>query len=472
VNFVKSLFAVPLIFMLVNQAVPAAESLPQTKPTPELIAQAQPRADGKHQWTGSAEQKLWGLMAVWSEAKVNFPYFDRIPDIDWDAKVQNYIPKVLSADSLESYYEVLMEFAALLKDGHTRVIPPWVFVKPGHDHPPVELQAVERNFFVARTGDTEEIRTQKIFPGLEVLEIGQAPVRTYLEENVLRLNSWGTPQADETIGLMGVLSGPMNSRVSVKVKDPDGTVRDVSLTRNSTDKDGSPFLPRPVRWLMLDPLIETKMVRPDICYIKVSNFGSDKVVEEFRKVFDSLDLTRTQGIILDVRYNLGGDSTHAYSLVSFLTDESIKASKWKSFSYVPAYRSWGRPTGWIEGGPSLIEPREGKRFSGPLVVLTGAGTFSAAEDFLVPLQYAKRAVLVGEKTGGSTGNPINVPLPGGGRFMVVSKRDTFPDGREFVGIGISPDVEVHPSQKDLLQGTDPVLQKGIDVIGNWAFYHK
>ena len=468
----KSLCLVLLIFGLVSLPVPAADSLLQTNPRPELIAQAQPPADGRYQWTGSVEQKLWGLMTVWAEAKINFPYFDRIPAIDWDTKVQDYVPKVLSADSLEGYYEVLMEFVALLKDGHTRIVPPWMFVKPGHDQPPVELQAVEGNFFVARAGDTEEIRKQKIFPGLKVLEIGRVPVRTCLEENVLKFNSWGTPQAGETIGLMGVLSGPLNSRVPIKVEDPDGTVRDVSLTRNSTDKNGNPFLPRSVQWSMFDPPIETKMVKPDICYIKVSNFGSDKVVEEFRKVFDNLDLTRTRGIILDVRYNLGGKGTHAYTLVSFLTDQPMEASKWKSISYVPAYRSWGRPTGWIEGGPSLIAPRDGKRFSGPLVVLTGAGTFSAAEDFLVPLQYGKRAVLVGEKTGGSTGNPINIRLPGGGSFMVVSKRDTFPDGREFVGLGISPDLEVHPTQKDLLKGTDPVLQKGIDVIENWVFYHK
>jgi len=49
--------------------------------------------------------------------------------------------------------------------------------------------------------------------------------------------------------------------------------------------------------------------------------------------------------------------------------------------------------------------------------------------------------------------------------MVVSKRDMFPDGREFVGIGISPDVSVHPTLQDLLKGTDPVLQKGIDASG-------
>jgi len=426
--------------------------------------------DGKYQWTGSVEQKLWGLMTIWSEAKFNFPYFDRIPDIDWDAKVQEYIPRVMKADSLDSYYDLLMEFAALLKDGHTQVMPPWMFAKPGYDHPPVELQVVEERFYVARTGDTEEIRKQKIIPGLEVLDIGEVSVRTYLEENVLRFNSRSTPQAEESIGLIGIFSGPKDSQVPLKVKDPDGTVRRVSLTRNSRDKGGDVFLPRWVRWFMFDPLIETKMINPDICYIRISNFGNEKVVEEFRKVFDRLDLSRIKGIILDIRYNPGGDSANADSITSFLTDQPLKAEKWKSLSYVPAYRSWGRPTGWLEGAQSVIEPRDGKRFSGPLVILTGPGTHSAAEDFLVPLQYAKRAILVGEKTAGSTGNPIRIPLPGGGMFTVVSLRAMFPDGREFVGIGISPDVEVHPTPKDLLTGTDPVLQKGIDVIRNWALF--
>ena len=57
-------------------------------------------------------------------------------------------------------------------------------------------------------------------------------------------------------------------------------------------------------------------------------------------------------------------------------------------------------------------------------------------------------------------------------FKVVSKRDMFPDGLEFVGIGILPDVEIHPTQQDLLDGTDSVLEKGIDIIRNWDLYQK
>ena len=223
---------------------------------------------------------------------------------------------------------------------------------------------------------------------------------------------------------------------------------------------------------MFDPLIEARTIQPGIFYVRISNFRSEKVVEEFEKAFDRLDLAGIQGIVVDIRYNSGGNSSRAYSIAGFLTDQPLKASKWKSISYVPAYRSWGRPMGWVEGGPAVVNPREGKRYLGPLVVLTGPGTFSAAEDFLVPLKYSGRAVLVGEKTAGSTGNPISVPLPGGGRFMVVSKRDAFPDGTEFVGVGISPDVPVHPTQEALFEGTDPVLDKAIDVVVNWVHYYR
>ena len=95
-------------------------------------------------WTGSVDQKVWGLMVVWSEARHAFPFFDRIPDVDWDAKVREYIPRVIAAPDEEAYYRVLMELAALLNDGHTAVNPPWGPFKPGTDWPPVEIPGGRR----------------------------------------------------------------------------------------------------------------------------------------------------------------------------------------------------------------------------------------------------------------------------------------------------------------------------------------
>jgi len=98
-------------------------------------------------------------------------------------------------------------------------------------------------------------------------------------------------------------------------------------------------------------------------------------------------------------------------------------------------------------------------------VLIGPETNSAAEDFVVPLHAAGRATIVGQKSRGSTGQPLQFSfLDGkiGGR--VCTKRDTYPDGREFVGVGIIPDVEVHPTPADIAADHDVVLEKGIEVL--------
>jgi len=76
----------------------------------------------------------------------------------------------------------------------------------------VDNQSVEA--LSSPVADTEEIRKQRIFPGLEMLDIGEhITVRTYLKEHVLRYVSRGSPQADETIGIIGILSGPRDSRL-------------------------------------------------------------------------------------------------------------------------------------------------------------------------------------------------------------------------------------------------------------------
>ena len=89
----------------------------------------------------------------------------------------------------------------------------------------------------------------------------------------------------------------------------------------------------------------------------------------------------------------------------------------------------------------------------------------AAEDFVVALHAAERATLVGEKTAGTTGQPLIIDLPGGSA-RICTKWDTYPDGRDFVGVGVIPDVEVRPTQAALAAGTDIVLEKGLEVLGN------
>jgi hypothetical protein len=417
-------------------------------------------------WTGSAEQKLFGLVTIWSEAKYAFPSFDRLPDLDWDQSLQEYIPRVIAARDVDSYYLVLMEFAALLKDGHTAVIPPWGMTNPESDIPPIEVQVVENKFLIVGTGETDEITGQRIYPGLEITEIKNIPVWTYFQDNVLRHYSRGSRQADESISMYYLLDGPRDSRISLRVKDVDGDFREITLTRNSTNDRGGQFLYRMLQW---DPILESRILADGILYIKIAHFMDPKLEKQFLEVIDTSDASAVKGIIVDMRYTLGGQSTIAEKMIGSLIDKPVSTAIWKYPHYVAANRSWGMEPVWSEKH-NLIQPRDGKRYLGPLVILTGGITSSTAEDFVLSLHYSKRAVLVGGKTAGISGNPLEIPLPGGGTFEVSTFKASYPDGREYVGIGIQPNVEVYPTQADIYKGTDPVLEKGIEVVRNRDIY--
>ena len=133
---------------------------------------------------------------------------------------------------------------------------------------------------------------------------------------------------------------------------------------------------------------------------------------------------------------------------------------------MPAYRAWGEEERWYNGKRSTINPRTKTPFLGLIVVLIGPGTVSAAEDFVVALHAGGRAILVGGKTAGTTGQPLFIKLPGGGKGRICAKRDSYPDGREFVGIGVVPDVEVRPSQKSIATGKDLVVEKALATVAD------
>ncbi|MBO9657311.1 MAG: peptidase S41, partial [Chitinophagaceae bacterium] len=55
--------------------------------------------------------------------------------------------------------------------------------------------------------------------------------------------------------------------------------------------------------------------------------------------------------------------------------------------------------------------------------------------------------------------------PGGGAARVCTKQDMYPDGREFVGYGIKPDIEVKRTLNDYLEKKDPVMERALKYLG-------
>ena len=101
---------------------------------------------------------------------------------------------------------------------------------------------------------------------------------------------------------------------------------------------------------------------------------------------------------------------------------------------------------------------------GRLAILVDGTVGSAAEDFAMPFTDNGRAVLVGEATAGSSGQPHYIDLGDGFRGWVGAKRESFPDGRTFEGLGIAPDLEIVRTAADAGEGRDRVLAAAIASI--------
>jgi C-terminal processing protease CtpA/Prc len=105
-----------------------------------------------------------------------------------------------------------------------------------------------------------------------------------------------------------------------------------------------------------------------------------------------------------------------------------------------------------------VDAQTGGGYDGPIILLTGPGSFSAAEDFAASFDMLKAGIIIGEPTAGSTGQPLQFSLPGGGSGRVCTIQTRYADGRDFVGVGVQPKIRVAPTLADFRAGKDTVLE--------------
>jgi carboxyl-terminal processing protease len=390
----------------------------------------------------TVEERLAGLSLFWSEARLAFVYFDHVPDLDWNKVYKEYLSKVVAANSTREYYHIMMQLAPLLQDGHTNIYPPKELLDA---RPPIGTELFGDVVLIKSVYSRSLAKTLHV--GDEILAIDGVSVKRYAEQNVAPFVSSSTPQ-DKLVRMYDyeLLSGDASKSVALKLRDATGAVRDQVVARAGY-RDVSYESPLPFR-----------MLPSQIAYINLDNFESEDVVKAFEAALPRIQKAR--GLVIDVRDNGGGSTIYGQMILSYLTRSSIgnPVSYYRSES--AAIRAQGGvsvnlvPTA-DDGGPYLVQ--HSKVFEGPVAVLTGAHTFSAAEDFVAAFAAIHRGITVGERTAGSTGQPLFFDLPGGGSARICVKRDLSPDGTEFVGKGIQPTFEVHRGVADVRSGKDPVL---------------
>jgi len=391
-------------------------------------------------------EKLAGLSKFWSEIKYNFGYPEKLVELDWDNVYLQTIPKVLATKSTAEYYQEMMRLCARLGDGHTNVFGPNQMNLSAK--PPLRTGLVEGHVMIL-DASSPSLEARDIRAGVEILEVDGVPAIEYARRDVEPYQSASTPQDRENRTFWyGFLRGPSAAPVRLKLRDAAGKEFEREVERRGyRDVRRTP----PLDWRMLP--------QGNVAYVALNDFGANDLVKLWSEAFPKI--STASAIILDVRLNGGGSSSIGFEVIRSLVDRPVPTSRQVMRRYNPTDRARGTLMEWTELPADELQVRAGSHYSGPVVVLIGPATFSAAEDFLVAWKNSGRGKMIGEPSGGSTGQPLFFQLPGGGSARVCTKRDTFPDGTEWVGKGIEPDILVRPTVADIRAGRDTVLERAL-----------
>ena len=425
--------------------------------------------------TLAPEEKIFGLSMIWQEANYNFAFFDLSPELDWDAEYKNAVTRALATETTYEYLREAQRFVALLGEAHTSLKLGEIYRSRFGGIPPIELEEIERRAVVINVAEslsaelplgseivsldgraTAEVLKTDVFPFLS------ASTEQYLWRRSIRGHRWRA---------VGLLTGEAGTRVTLTVETPGGEVKDVVVERVSPTAEID-WARRPRNEL---PLLEFRWLPGDIVYFALNSFNDPAIVELFEVHLE--ELSRARAVILDVRNNGGGNSRNGWNIGRHFSDVPLAASRWKTRTHLAAYKAWGARSQDPEkkahaemnawDGPtelSWIDRPEDGGIEVPLAILLGPSTYSAAEDFLSFMRAVPHGVYVGGRSAGSTGQPLNFPIPGGASVGITSKRDTMADGTEFVGYGVVPDVDVHQTVRSFREGWDPVMERAVAVL--------
>jgi hypothetical protein len=219
------------------------------------------------------------------------------------------------------------------------------------------------------------------------------------------------------------------------------------------------------------------------CYWRFDNFHVGEVAEKaIDNVFKDIRERQACNLIIDLRFNGGGNSRGAEYILNYLTSEryrifsrvDVKVSR--QFAKAQRLGILG-PLSWFSMGrvvgmnQSPRRPRDmGYRFDGCIYVIVGPGTFSTAADFSHIVKDYRLGTLVGEETGGIRlcfGDRPDFSMPHSNmQFGVSMKRFHAPiPAPDDATRGSVPDVPIREEDLARFAGcADPELAFVLDLI--------
>ena len=358
-----------------------------------------------------------------------FAHWDGASRPQVEAAYREYVEQAVGAADRKAFDLASMRFIAKLRNGHSQ------FFDSRMDARPLKfrLLEVENVWAVVSSQDT------RLPQGAVVKTLEGRPVDDFIRERAEYVAA-----SNERLARTHVFSYPglFPERVSVGLQNGDVVVVDRAVRGDAPQL--STVRMSEGRWL----------TEGRVAYIRVPAFG-DPAYEQ-----TAIALVRkfasSPNLIVDVRGNGGG--TTPRQLIGVLMNRPWRTWQETTPQHVALFDAQGIPAIDASRGSRQVSPSV-DAYAGRLFLLVDRFCGSACEDFVMPFRDTRRAVVIGETTQGSSGNPYRADLGDGISVGIGAVRYRFPDGAAFEGVGIVPDTPIERRLADLVSGRDSVLER-------------
>lgn len=324
-----------------------------------------------------------------------------------------------SVETPADYGLLLLEYFANLKMGHASIYFPSYMAYPF----PV---FINDSLFVDKPSNY--LKKCGLKDKDQIISINHVPVKKWMDDNEKYMPA-STKEARRLKAARSIFKSYTDTVKFVTVKR-EGKRVDVTL----------PLKPLEYFQNVKAKNVEWKVFQDSIGYIAINTMmGNTR--EDFKKAFD--EIRKLPYLIIDVRNNGGGDSRIGRDICKFLVRQEQEHCL----------------------GGSIIVP-DAESYKGKIFFLTSTFTFSAAESFTIDMKESGNAILIGEPTGGDTGNGPKVFCTKHGISFCVPTRmpKKSPKGFPLEGIGVPPHYRVSQTVEDFMKGEDTQLNFVLHLI--------
>lgn len=454
----------------------------------------------KQDISGLTNQEIYekDLKFIYEEIKnnyVNLDYKEKTFNFNWDDLYKTYNSKIKTINNEKDFYSICLEFVSNLRDGHLSFRPNGDTGRLVYNYKDglksaFDVRMIEDKPIVVRAYKMLNILGDEIVSinGVDFLNIVDTMKKYHYHGGNDISAQTGILTSKYFYNYFSFFNDKYPEKLDMILKDRYGAEKVISISTNRSFDLSSLEVDNDINFGFYEETqLPSSKIIDNVGYISIPTFNiknTKSIDNEFNKAVIDFKNNNVKGVVIDLRYNTGGNDSFR-DILGYLTSKKLyinnyrfrESERFKDIYYFRTLHedirsksnSENIENGYTKWWSWEVNPNKEQYLTTvPVVVLSNEGIFSSTDTFLNACLNFKLATVIGNMVPLS-GNGLPTPIVLPSRKYILSygfleSRDV--DFKYTENVVKEPDIEVMQTLDDYYKGIDSQLNKAIEFINS------